>query len=181
MSVIRLIACALLVVVLAGCAVVASKQPVGETPLSLDDSDWEGTWLTEDGTLTVRVVDAEQGLLQVAWVEQQGGEFVLETIDVMLRQYRDWTFASFAGVEEGQSDLLWSRLDRNERQLFLWAPRPEEFKRLVEEGLLPGAVTGDDVLLERLDADHLAILVSEEHGVLFDWDEPMALHRLGGK
>ena len=166
-----------LMVVLAGCDLVASRYPVGEA-MSVEESEWEGTWLGGDGALTVRVVDAEKGLLEAAWVEEKDGEFVLEAVGVYLRQFDDWTFASFSGVEDEEPDLLWSRLGRDQDQLFLWWPRPEEFERLVKAGLLPGKMEDGDVLLDRLEAEHLALIVSEENGVLFAWDEQMTFHRL---
>jgi hypothetical protein len=172
---------AALALALAGCDYVASKHPVGETPLALEESEWEGAWLEGDSPVTVRVVDAKQGLLQAAWVEERDGEFVMDSVDVFLRRFEDWTFASFAGVDQDEPNLLWGRLGRDDRNgLFLWWPRPEAFKRLVEEGRLPGTIDGDDVLLERLEAEHLAIIASEEQGVLFEWDEPMTFYRPRG-
>lgn len=177
MTVGKLTACSALVMILAGCDYVSSVHPVGDAPLTVDEAEWEGTWLHADGPLTVRVADGQQGLLEVAWVEEEDGAFVLESIDVHLRQFGDWTFASFSGVEDAP-DLLWSRLVRDEEQVFLWWPRPEEFKRLVEAGLLPGKIEDDNVELAQLEAEHLAIIVSEEHGMLFEWDDPMTFNRL---
>lgn len=176
MTVAKLAVCCALAVTLAGCDLVSSTHPVGR-PLGVEPADWEGTWVHGNGALTVRVADAERGLLEVAWVEEKEGAFVLETVDAHLGRFEDWTFASFAGVEE-TADFLWSRLARDGQELILWWPRPEELRRLVEEGQLPGKVENGDVRLGRLEADHLAILVSEEHGMLFDWDEPMTFRRL---
>ena len=165
---------------LSGCDLVTSREPIG-LPLALDEEQWEGTWMTDDGPLTVRVVDAEKGRLEIAWIEEKDGELVLETVDGHLGQYLDWTFASFAGVED-VSGFLWSRLEREGERIFLWWPRPEELRRLVEAGLLPGEVDEDsDVILHRLDEAHLAILVSEEQGILYEWDEPMTFHRWRGE
>ena len=160
---------------LVGCDLAISKHPLG-SPLAIEESEWEGTWLHGDGALTVRVLDAENGLLEVAWIEEEE-ELVLETVEVHLGGFEDWTFASFAGVED-VSGFLWSRLGREGDEVILWWPRAEALARLVEAGLLPGAVEEGDVTLERLEAEHLAILVSEDRGVLYDWDAPMVFRRL---
>jgi hypothetical protein len=178
MRAVRLATGGALVLLLAGCDYVASKRPVGDEPLPLVESEWSGAWFQGDGPVTVRVVDAEQGHLEVAWVEETGGEFVMETLEVFLRRHQDWVFASFAGVEDDQPHLLWSRLGRDQDRVFLWWPRPAQFKFLVEQGLLPGTIEGDDVLLEKLAAEHLSLIASEEHGVLFQWDDPMTFRRL---
>ena len=59
---------AALAVLLGGCESVYAPRPMGGEPVVLDDS-WNGTWLVDDGALTTVVRDAQQGLLQVAWVE----------------------------------------------------------------------------------------------------------------
>lgn len=177
MRVRSLAACGALLVLLAGCDHVASTHPVGETPLPLEESDWQGVWVQTGGSLTVRIVDAEKGVLEAGWVEEKDDTFVLETVTGHLRTYQDWTFASFTGVEDAPG-FLWCRLELEDGQMILWWPRPGDLARLVEQGLLPGRVEDGDVMLERLGPEHLAILVGEEHGVLFQWDEPMVFRRL---
>ena len=164
----------------AGCDYVVSKRPVGESPVALEESEWKGTWLHGDGPITVRIADAKEGRLEVAWVEEKEGALVLESVDAWLRESGEWIFASFAGIDGDldQAGYLWGRLVREEDQLLLWWPRPEQFRRLVEEGLLPGKIEDGDVLLGDLEPEHLAIVTSEEHGMLFAWDEPMTFHRL---
>ena len=177
MRITKPVVCGALALALAGCDYVSSEHPVGTEPVIVAEEDWNGTWLHADGTITLRVVDSAQGLLEAAWVDEDEGRFVLETVRIHLRQHGGWTFASFAGVEDFP-DHLWSRLGIDGRQVFLWWPRTEEFARLVADGLLPGEVDEDgDVTLERLADEQLAIVVSEEHGALFEWDEPMVFRR----
>jgi hypothetical protein len=177
--------CCALVVILGGCDYVASTKPVGGAPLQVEESEWEGTWIHDDGPLTVRVVDAKQGRLEVGWIEEKEGRLVLETLDAHLRESSDWIIASFQGidddlVEEG-GRYLWGRLVRDRDELFLWWPRPAEFRRLVEAGLLPGRIEDGDVVLDGLEAEHLSLIVSEDQGMLFEWDEPMAFRRFQGE
>jgi hypothetical protein len=181
MRALKLGLCGALVVILAGCDSVWSPIPLGEAPLQLEESEWKGTWLHADGALTVRVVDAGQGRIEVGSVEEKKGSLVLETVEIHLRKAGEWIIASFADVEDeaegGAPRYLWGRLERDGEQVFLWWPRPAEFRRLVEAGLLPGNVEGGDVILGTLEDEHLAVILSEEHGILFEWDAPMAFHR----
>lgn len=164
----------------AGCDYVVSSKPVGESPLVLEESEWKGTWLHGDGPLTVRIAEAQEGRLEVAWIEEKDDALVLESVSAQLRTSGDWIFASFTGIDDelDKEGYLWGRLERDEDRLLLWWPRPERFRRLVEEGLLPGEVDDGDVVLGELGEQHLAIIGSEEHGVLFAWDEPMTFQRL---
>jgi hypothetical protein len=168
-----------LVAVMAGCNYVATEQPIGKS-LEVEAAEWEGVWLNDDGSLTIRVADAEAGLLEVGWVEDKPDGFVLETIEVHLGRVGGRTFASFSGIED-TVDYPWSLLGREQDEVYLWWPRAERFQGLVEEGLLPGKVEDGDVMLGPLTAEHLALLVSEEHGMLYAWDEPMVFRRFAGR
>ena len=50
---------------------------------------------------------------------------------------------------------------------------------MVEEEVLPGKAEERSVVLGELGPEHLEIITSEEYGVLFDWDDPMLLWRVG--
>ena len=49
---------------LCGCAAVYVTQPIGEKPsnLSAEEKAWDGTWVHENGALTVSVADARMVL-----------------------------------------------------------------------------------------------------------------------
>ena len=55
---------------IAGCSSVYSINPVGEKPAQLDAALWDGDWLGADGVMTIKVIDSEGGILQVAWIEE---------------------------------------------------------------------------------------------------------------
>ncbi len=104
---------------------------------------------------------------------------ILRHFDV-LRDAGDWTFASFKPRgEEGEKQYAWARVRKEERQVILWRPNEDKFKVLVEEGRLPGMVDGSVVVLDTLAPDHLDLIRSETHGVLFVWDKPFVLLKAG--
>ncbi len=156
---------------------------MGRDPVQLEASEWAGTWLHEEGAFAVRVADGQSGRLQVAWIEEEDGGLEMKSLDAHLRRFEDWLFVSFPGEEDDRpegTEYLWMRLVRDGELVHMWWPRPEAFRRLVEEGALPGKVEDGDVFLGQLGADHLALIVSEERGVLFAWGEPMVFQRYRG-
>jgi len=156
---------------LSGCNTVTSTHPVGQTPLEIKPEEWEQTWVHTDGAITLEVLDGEKGLLRVAWIEEEQ----LKSGDIYLHSSGDWFFASF---KEDQA-YLWFRIVKEENQILFWIPSFEKFKSLVEEGVLPGEIKNSNVLLGELGPQHLDIIKSEEHGVLFHWDEPLVFSRVG--
>ena len=119
-----------------------------------------------------------------AWIE--GME--LESYDTLIRQSEGWLFFNIKDKSEDSDEhgYFWGRIKRDGNTILLWDPDVEKFRSLVREGVLPGEVkkSGDnkekdsDVILGELSAEHIRVLTSGEHGVLFNWDKPLVLIKL---
>jgi hypothetical protein len=90
--------------VLGGCSAVLSTRPIGEQPLVLVAEEWDGTWTDSEDFLEIRVVDAEQGRLEAAWIEKDDEGFELERIEVLIRQSGETTFANAREMPDDDSD-----------------------------------------------------------------------------
>lgn len=169
-----------LALALAGCDYVSSEKPFGRAPLRAEPGEWAGTWLNEDGALTVRVIDAAKGHLEVGWIEAGSGGLSLELIEAHLREFEGDAYASITGLDEDEEvpGYLWVRLSREGERLVLWLPEAESFARLVEEGVLAGRLEDGGVVLGALDDRQLALVGADDGGELFSWREPMVLLRV---
>ena len=169
----------LVVLVLTGCSAVYTTQPMGEKPCKIEAQDWDGTWIHKEGSVTMKVVDGENGLLRIAWTEPKEGSLAFESHDVELRETGSWMFASTrddSATEEPR--CLWACLKRDGKQVVVWLPDATKFKGLVRAQKLPGTIEEDrDVILENLEPRHLSIIAGEQEGVLFTWDEPIVFFR----
>jgi len=168
-------------ILLAACSSVYSTNPVGEKPVQLDSGQWDGNWLGADGVMTIRVKDAEQGILQVAWIE----DMELLQYQVQLLESGDWVFFNLR-EEDDDDGYFWGRIKNDGDSIILWDPDIKKFRALVTKGVLPGEVkkTGknmeffSDVILGELTPAHLQVITSGDQGVLFNWDEPLLLIKL---
>jgi hypothetical protein len=161
----------------ASCSAVHSERPVGDEVLAAAPEEWNGTWLHKDGAIQVKVVDGPNGVMRVAWPEDKGGEFKLESYTLQLRKSGAWTFVNLREEGEGER-YLWGRFRKDGAQVIVWTPDAEKFKALVRSGALPGKVSKDgDVVLRPLLARHTKLLTSEQRGVLFDWTQPLVFFR----
>jgi hypothetical protein len=179
---------ALLPSLLLGACVTASA-PVGSQPHQLDPDDWAGTWsVPGESSLTVRVADARAGLLDVAWVSEGPDGLEVERVALHVREHGGWLFASYEDAEE-PGYFVWGRVRLDDDVLLGWFPDREKIRRLVEDSVLPGdpqpveaderRVIAPGVILGPLTDEHLDVLASETHGVLYDWDEPFVAIRVG--
>jgi hypothetical protein len=173
---------------LTGCTGVFSPKPIGESPFALAPEEWEGTWTDSQDFLEIRVIDAESGRIEAAWIETRDDGFGLERVEVLIRQTGDALFGNAIenseekeNAEEAETRYAFFRIGRDGEKLVVWWPSVEAFKAAVEEGTLPGVVTeGGDVVLGDLGPEHQAVLAADESAVLFSWKEPGTLFRPGG-
>ncbi len=169
----------LAVAAVCGCATVASVEPVGDRAKELFQDDWGGAWIHQDHPIMIKVADPRQGVLQVAWAEEKGGRFVLESYQIEMRETGEWTFGNVK-AKEGPAPYLWALVKYEPGQIIIWTPDPAHFRKLVETGALPGKVDqGGDVALEKLSSEHLKVLMSGDRGVCFDWKTPIVFFRVG--
>ena len=173
------IAVVALAMALSACTPVLVREPIGETPYPVRSEEWEGEWIHEDGLMIIRVADEGQGTLLVAGVEEKEGALRLETLKVTLRQSGEWVFASVRDetASAKEDEYVWARVRKDGSMIVVWLPDADKFKRLIEEGTLPGE-TGGSIILKDLKKEHYEIITSEAQGVLFEWDEPMILRRV---
>jgi hypothetical protein len=162
--------------------------PIGEHPVTLAPEEWDGTWLTSDGSAVVEVTDGPNGILKLAFVD--GLE--MEILEVHVRSSGDWMFGSFIGPEPDpaentggghQAKFYWARIRHDPDQIVIWSPDTSKLRTLVEEGILPGNLgkdegfEGRDVYLGKLTPEHYNIITSSAEGVLLDWEDPQVLIR----
>ena len=166
-----------------GCSQVLVKAPVGDSPLSIEASEWEGDWLAltpdqdEFETISIKVADADRGMIRV-FVVQDGK---VQAADVHLRQAGPDVFASTLKAEPRSLGrfIFLGRVIKRENAIFVWAPDMGRFRRLVAQGQLRASSTANDrtgdVVLESLGSADLAMVSSPE--ILFQWDKPTVLVR----
>lgn len=161
-----------------GCSSVISKRPVGEKQARIVAKEWEGDWVTREGTVRVKVVDVEKGILKVFWLEDDKlGNSAMRTAKVELRESGDWLLANTQD-DKGRG-YVWGRIRNEDRQIVVWAPDDKLFSRLTKDGVFTGKIESGDVILEELKPQHLKIITSGERGVLFSWDQPTVFVKVG--
>ncbi|MFZ4764887.1 MAG: hypothetical protein ACOYMN_08015 [Roseimicrobium sp.] len=182
---------------LVSCSSVTTTQPVGDTPLKLNNKTWDGAWLgTDGGVLYTRVKDERRGLLEVVWVEEKNDELKLVKLQVFLRQARSakWIWAS-VDISQQEEDKAKRNNPPNyhflvvthptDGRLIYWLANVTAFGEAVEDGLLKGKIMKDknsiEVVLDPLRDEDLRNM---ERGGMPDvalWNEPKIFIKLNLK
>ena len=151
----------------------------GETDRKSRSEDWEGVWINDEVAMNIEVLDEASGVIQAAWIEEgEGKKFERKSHRVYLTEWGNWQFFSAKEKEESEH-YVWGRFEKEGGQIIIWIPDPGKFGHLVEEGILPGTVDGHDVVLADMTAEHMELITTSKEGVLFVWDHPLVLLRVG--
>lgn len=152
-----------------------STEPVGSREVKIDAAEWEGIWIAEGGVFPIgevfRIEVSKSG--GVLSVRNLGDPQPSPLFEVYLRRLKgqDWVFANLKNTD---SDYVWARLTKRNDVILVWLPDREKLKASMDEGALPG----DGTRLGPLEKNHLALIASEDRGVLFMWDAPLVFWRL---
>jgi hypothetical protein len=165
-------------VLVLGCAAVSSVEPVGERAKVTSQNEWGGTWIHKSHAMTIKVLNEQKGLLQVAWVEEKEGSLKIESYQVAVRESGEWIFGNVK-EKEGAASNYWALIKKDASQIIVWNPDPTQFRKLIQTGDLRGRVEKYDVILEKLTADDLKGILSGDKGMYFDWQNPVVFFRIG--
>ncbi len=161
-----------------GCKVTMSTGPMGAEAVKLNPEEWNGIWRdpANNGFVAVRVVDADQGILEVAGIETRDDALELKKLRLHVRQANNWMFLSLES-EDRPGHYFWWRIKRSDETAILWPPHWDRISQLVKDGKLPGNQVSENVLiLDQLDAKAYEVLTSGD-AVVVDWENPVIVIR----
>jgi len=166
-----------------GCTGVYSRRPVGDKPKNLEAeiNEWNGSWLLNNSAILVKVTDPANGRLSAAWIENDKNGLKYKSTEITLLTADKWTFANIQDADSKKDALyIWGRIRRDERVALVWLPRTAKFKRLIQQGFLPGVAptNNDPAIIEQLSTENLKLITSEQEGVLFDWETPLVFFKI---
>ncbi len=156
-----------------GCTSVVSVNMLG-TGAAAVGNDWEGVW--GDGkelVFHVKVKNPEKGILGVAMVGWEKGDFSMRKFDVFIRKgdkhdfcnilYKDMADEKDDAGEDVLNSYFWMLVKQGEGVLLLYMPDAKEIAVLVEEGKLSGE-KGDGNILLKGSQEELTKLLEDDGG-----------------
>lgn len=193
-AIVRLILILILFSFMPACDGVIADKPFGSKPTILNEEDWNGYWYIDDDEIfNVRVVNAEEGILEVGAIDDSDGGMIIEKSRMYLRESGDWKFIFLQG-DNAEAGYTWYKYENYEGEmLMLWMPSADRFEEAVEQGLLSGEVKehnveakeGDPfkrvkyttVILTDIGPEEIELIKSEDQGIYFDWKHPIPLFK----
>jgi hypothetical protein len=190
--------------VLSGCSMVTSLNPVGTNPLQIKEDDWEGVWSNGELLFFVMAMDKDKGILRIAVVgkDKNQKDLTLGKFDAQLRQGKSSVFANIlikefergiANIREPteepneliQNSYLWFMVKNFHGSIVIHFPNDNTFRQLVKEQKLTGKTVptknywpDDIVICEPTDKITEFIDSHDDSGKLFEWKSPQTFRRI---
>ncbi|MBL9136787.1 MAG: hypothetical protein JNK85_13000 [Verrucomicrobiales bacterium] len=172
--------------ILSGCEVATSRQPIGSQPANLADLKVTGVWKAGQEHFYVRIADAEAGRLEVAQVKSGGGEFTIERTEMLVRRQDDALLVNLRSVSpESRSEYVFGRAVVNDggAVIYLAGKKPiEAFARSAGIGIATRSIDepeGDhDSIVVTNGFDRVAQELASPAGwQLLDFEHPLILQQ----
>lgn len=169
----------------AGCSTVTVNAPLTATPTARDVSCFEGVWLMDKETLTIRF--DKNGVGQVGAAEFKDDKFQLFRAEIYPTHGQYRRFLALRLQENGQwlPDYYLVQYDFTDQgELLIWQPELDAFATLVNAKKLQGEVKLDGMAKEvRLTSPGEMVLKAlDTPGLtgLFRYQKPSVLRRVAG-
>lgn len=172
MNILKVLVLVILLLAVVGCSAVRSVNQVGESIYPLTISEWDGTWVTGDGSLVLEVRDSKTGELEIMFIEK--GE--LEKHTVFVKQIGN---DSYMNLVDKDSSYLFAKFKKSRNQVIVWLPSAKEIKLAISNKQLDGLVDGDSDLLIKSDKSSLnKYFEANKEKMLFEYEEPVVFRKL---
>ena len=175
--------CAIFIVFLCCCHTVTSPTSFGLKPVKLDESYFNGSWVRDDSVdrFDVVVLDKEKSEIQITFDEGgASGPPKMRTVKAQILNGRKWRYASIPCADDGseKNGYFFVCIHSTPTRTLIWMPDLPMFKSLVANGIIPGKVEKEDVILGEITPETIDMVESGRLGMLFDWQNPYVLKKI---
>lgn len=168
-----------------GCSTVQSVSILGSEPYQLDEKNWDGTWVAEDGSFKLKVTNGKNGEAEVLFIDsgelQKYSLFFTKTgkdsfVNVLLNEKEKFK-------HPGARTVYYPvKFKRNNNQLILWIIDVKKIQNAVEAKQIKGVTKKDkyssDVLLTGDRASLNAFFTNNRDKMLYVYEEPFIVRKL---
>ena len=183
----NLITLSLFMIFLNGCTTVVTKHPIGTEPYFAAEDEWQGTWLTDNEIIKIKVIDESAGSIQIAWIEDNESELKFEKVNCKLMKSENAVYIHSLDLpnEDFGGYYVWGKVQIENNKIIIWEPMFEAFKSVYIEKKLKASVEKNDKQeisnIQLTDTPVNILSVIEADKTFFDWEKPTILMRLFDK
>ncbi|VAW74698.1 hypothetical protein MNBD_GAMMA15-832 [hydrothermal vent metagenome] len=153
------------------CTSISSVHPLGTDTVQLVEHEWRGTWIAQDGTLQLDVLDTKAGIIELVFIEH--GK--IEKYTVTIKKSGQDTYMNLLNKDKS---YLFAKFKKRYNQIIVWPPSSKAMKVAIASEAIKGEITKDDDLLITADKDNLnKFFADNSEKMLFEYDEPVVFRK----
>ena len=153
-----------------GCTI-PTKNMVGLQDYKLDTRQIDGTWINSDGALTLKVMEADKGIVRVFILDSKEKP---EILDIKIMKGKTWLYFNLM-PEGNRTEINWGKVKIEENRIIAWHPSNKAFIKAIEEKKLLGTIKPE---LITDTAKNIVDLVESSESIYFQWEDPIFLIKL---
>lgn len=171
---------------LMGCPVV-SKSIVGLQEFKIDTQKIDGTWISDEGAILIKTIDAEKGIIKITFLEDSDK---MESVKIKIMKGKSWLYFNILPEKESKDiEYMWGRFQQGENSIIFWHTSNQAFTKAIQERTIQGVIkkekqedevfsfTTSKVILTD-SAENIINLVETSDKSFFSWDEPLFFIKL---
>jgi hypothetical protein len=171
---------------LMGCPVV-SKNIVGLQEFKIDAQKLDGTWISDEGAILIKTIDAEKGVIKITFLEDRGK---IESVKIKIMKGKLWFYFNILPEKESKdNDYMWGRFQLGENRIIFWHTASQAFTKAIEQRKIQGFIKKEKQEDEKISfttstailtdsAENIINLVETSDKSFFSWDEPVFFIKL---
>lgn len=162
---------------MSGCSFVQSVNKLGEEIYIPNKDEWEGTWIAEDGSLQIKVINEELGEIRIMFIEN--GELL--NYRIFLAKNGNDTYMNL--VEKSEDKFYYpAKFKKKTNQVIVWRVSSDFLKKAITSKKIDGEITehkyNDDLLIKASKEKLNSYFIENSDQMLFEYEDPLVLWRL---
>jgi len=173
-----------------GCSSVVSKHPIGIEKYNASADALNGTWLSDEEFIKIKIMDEPNGILKLIWIEEKDNDFKLESITCqIMKGGKDLYLTVLEMPDEGIAGFYyWGKVEIENRKILFWLPSFDAFKEAYEANKIKAILdktkadkSGKQKIenIKLIDDPKIIVeLIKDNNWKYFDFENPIVLIKL---
>lgn len=157
---------------LGACSTIKSTQQLGSEIYVLEKNKWEGTWVTGEGSIQLKVVDINSSEVAIMFIEKDE----VQKYKAFIRTNGD---GSYINVIDTDNHYFFAKFKKTRNQIVVWLPERHMMQKAISTGGVIGSVSEKKNVLITSEKKQLDSYFFENNNLmLFDYEEPIIFRKL---
>ncbi len=115
----------LFITLICSCSSIRSIHKLGEQPSIVNAKEWEGTWISDEGAVMVKVIDPDSNEIEIMLIENDK----IERHHVFINQSGNNTYGNLVTPEKY---FIFVKFKMRKNEILIWLPEFEMIKAAID-------------------------------------------------